>query len=121
MDYNRTASGLIAALSAAFFRKEREGVTLFVRLTPKSVRDAVEGIEETDDGRAHLKARVRAVPEDGKANAALEKLLAKWLGLAARNVSIGAGATSRLKQVGISGDPEALALQLTALEPSLRK
>jgi uncharacterized protein len=103
------------ALHAGFFRKERDGVTLFVRLTPKSAKDAVEGVEATDDGRAHLKARVRAVPEDGKANAALEKLLAKWLGIAARDVSIGAGATSRLKQVKISGDPEALAMKLAAL------
>jgi uncharacterized protein len=103
------------ALRAGFFRKERDGVTLFVRLTPKSAKDAVEGVEATDDGRAHLKARVRAVPEDGKANAALEKLLAKWLGIAARDVSIGAGATSRLKQVKISGDPQALAMKLAAL------
>jgi uncharacterized protein (TIGR00251 family) len=103
------------ALHAGFFRKERDGVTLFVRLTPKSAKDAVEGVEATDDGRAHLKARVRAVPEDGKANAALEKLLAKWLGIAVRDVSIGAGATSRLKQVKISGDPEALAMKLAAL------
>jgi len=102
-------------LHAGFFRKERDGITLFVRLTPKSAKDAVEGVEATDDGRAHLKARVRAVPEDGKANAALEKLLAKWLGIAARDVCIGAGATSRLKQVMISGDPEALAMKLAAL------
>ncbi|MBZ3693682.1 DUF167 family protein [Phyllobacterium calauticae] len=102
-------------MRAGFFRKERDGVTLFVRLTPKSAKDAVEGVEATDDGRAHLKARVRAVPEDGKANAALEKLLAKWLGIAARDVSIGAGATSRLKQVKISGDPQALAMKLAAL------
>lgn len=102
-------------MRAGFFRKERDGITLFVRLTPKSAKDAVEGVEATDDGRAHLKARVRAVPEDGKANAALEKLLAKWLGIAARDVSIGAGATSRLKQVKISGDPEALAMKLAAL------
>jgi uncharacterized protein (TIGR00251 family) len=84
-----------------------------VRLTPKSVKDAIEGVEETDDGRFHLKARVRAVPENGKANAALAKLL----GIAARDVTIAAGATSRLKQVRISGDPDELALRLTVLEP----
>ena len=102
---------------ASHFRTERNGVTLFVRLTPKSVRDAIEGVEETDDGRSHLKARVRAVPEDGKANAALVKLLAKRLGLAARDLTIAAGATSRLKQVRISGDPDELALKLAVLEP----
>jgi uncharacterized protein len=64
-----------------------------------------------------VKARVRAVPEDGKANASLVKLLAKRLGLAARDVTIAAGATSRLKQVRISGDPDELALKLAVLEP----
>ncbi|MDR6631661.1 uncharacterized protein (TIGR00251 family) [Phyllobacterium sp. 1468] len=99
------------------FRTGDNSVTLFVRLTPKSVRDAIEGVEETNDGRFHLKARVRAVPEDGKANAALVKLLAKQLGIAARDITIAAGATARLKQVRISGDPDELALRLTVLEP----
>jgi uncharacterized protein (TIGR00251 family) len=98
-----------------YFRKERDGVTLFVRLTPKSARDMIEGVEATDDGRAHLKARVRAVPEDGQANSALAKLVAKWLELAARDVTIAAGTASRLKQIRISGDPEALAIKLSAL------
>lgn len=99
---------------ALYFRKERDGITLFVRLTPKSARDAIEGVETANDGRAHVKVRVRAVPEDGKANAALEKLLAKWLGVARRDVALASGATSRLKQLRISGDPEQLALKLSA-------
>ena len=99
------------------FRAERNGITLFVRLTPKSAKDAIEGVEATDDGRSLLKVRVRAVPEDGKANAALIELLAKRLGVAARDVTIATGATSRLKQVRISGDPDELALKLTVLEP----
>ena len=51
-------------------------VILRVRLTPKSSKDAVDGIETTAEGPA-LKARVRAVPSDGEANAALLTLLAK--------------------------------------------
>ena len=44
-----------------------EGLTLHVRLTPKGGRDAIDGIETLSDGKAVLKARVRAVPEDGEA------------------------------------------------------
>ncbi|MEK1891306.1 MAG: DUF167 family protein [Phyllobacterium sp.] len=94
------------------FRKERDGVAVFVRLTPKSARDAVEGVEVASDGRAHLKVRVRAVPENSKANAALEKLLAKELDVAPRDVAVASETTSRLKQVKISGDPQALATKL---------
>ncbi|MCT7376529.1 DUF167 family protein [Chelativorans salis] len=93
----------------SFFRSTTEGVEVFVRLTPKSSRDAVEGIGETADGRCHLKARVRAVPEDGKANKALEKLVARWLGVPVGNVSVVGGATSRLKTVAAAGNPETLA------------
>ncbi|WP_163265315.1 DUF167 family protein [Chelativorans alearense] len=96
----------------SFFRLTAEGVEVSVRLTPKSSKDAVEGVAETADGRCHLKARVRAVPEDGKANKALEKLLAKWLGMPTRDVSLVTGATSRLKTLYIAGDPQALAQRL---------
>jgi len=51
-----------------------------------------------------LKARVRAVPEAGRANEALEALIAKWLGVPPSTVS----GKSRLKQVVVTGDAEAL-------------
>lgn len=89
---------------------------LFVRLTPKSSRDAVEGVEARADGRAFLKARVRAVPEKGKANQALEKLLASALGVPASSVSVVAGGTARLKTVRVAGDPELIEAQLALLE-----
>ena len=59
-------------------------------------------------GKAVLKARVRAVPEKGKANVALEKLIAKWLGVPSGGVTLVSGGASRLKSVRVDGDPEAL-------------
>lgn len=61
-----------------------------------------------------LTARVRAVPEKGKANTALETLIAKWLGVAKSHVSVVAGHTARLKVLQISGDEAALAAALDA-------
>ena len=57
------------------------------------------------DGRSHLKARVRAVPENGAANTALERLVAKALGVPASTVSVVAGGTARLKTLRVAGDP----------------
>ena len=91
------------------FRLREDGLDLHVRLTPKSSADAVEGIATSADGRSHVKARVRAVPEKGAANAALEKLLARTLGVPASAVAVVAGGTARLKTVRIAGDPAALA------------
>jgi uncharacterized protein YggU (UPF0235/DUF167 family) len=98
-----------------FFRIGRNGVDLFVRLTPKSSVDRFEGVETSADGQSHLKARVRAVPENGAANQALQKLAAKALGVAGSSVSIVAGGTARLKTLRIAGDPEALAQRVEAL------
>jgi uncharacterized protein YggU (UPF0235/DUF167 family) len=49
------------------------------------------------------------VAEDGRANAALEKLIAHWLNVPSSSVSVAQGSRSRLKQVLIAGDAEALA------------
>ncbi len=78
-----------------------------VRLTPKSSRDEVVGIED-HGGECVLKARVRAVPEAGRANEALETLIAKWLGVPPSTVAVAHGGKSRLKQVTVAGDAEAL-------------
>ena len=51
---------------------------------------------------------VRAVPEAGRANDALETLIAKWLGVPQSTVTVAHGGKSRLKQVAVTGDAEAL-------------
>jgi uncharacterized protein YggU (UPF0235/DUF167 family) len=105
----------LASLPAKCFRLRPDGIDLFVRLTPKAAVDRLEGLEATADGRSHVKARVRAVPEKGAANAALEKLVAKALGLPASSVSVSAGGTARLKVLRIGGDPVVLAEAIDAL------
>ena len=79
------------------------GVALSVRLTPKGGRDAIEGIEQLADGRSVLKARVRAAPSEGEANAALVRLIAKAVGVPPRDVALTAGATARIKRLTITG------------------
>ena len=100
---------------SAPFRLRENGVDLFVRLTPKAALDRLEGVETTAYGRSHLKARVRVVPENGAANQALEKLIAKALGVPGSTVSVVAGGTSRLKTVRVSGDPAMLAKSIEGL------
>lgn len=75
-----------------------------VRAQPNASRDAIEGLGEEATGQRYLKVRVRAVPEKGKANAAIEALLAKTLGIPKSAVSVEKGETQRIKTVRISGD-----------------
>jgi uncharacterized protein len=88
-------------------RPGADGVQVLARVTPKSSRDGIDGLVETAQGRA-LKVRVRAVAEDGAANAALEKVVARWLGLASSRVRVLRGGKARLKVLGIAGDPAEL-------------
>ncbi|MEE2951149.1 MAG: DUF167 family protein [Pseudomonadota bacterium] len=91
------------------FERTADGIRLFVRLTPKSSADRVDGVADQGDGSLRLKVRVRAVPEDGKANAALGVLLAKTFDVAKSDVTLVTGATNRSKTLVIAGDPDKLA------------
>jgi uncharacterized protein YggU (UPF0235/DUF167 family) len=86
-----------------------------VRLTPKGSRDAIEGIARLADGRVVLKARVRAAPHEGAANAALIRLMAAALHVPPRQVSVASGATTRIKRIEIAGDAAALAAALQGM------
>jgi uncharacterized protein len=93
---------------------ESDGVALWLRLTPKGGRDALEGVEQLSDGRSVVKARVRAAPEDGRANAALVELVAKALDTSKSAVSVVGGHTSRVKKLFIAGDAARIEKALAA-------
>lgn len=90
-------------------------VTIRVRLTPRGGADRVEGWAAGADGASHLKMRVRAVAEDGKANMAAIALLAAALAVPKSAIRIAAGHTARLKIIEIAGDPRVLEVRLAAL------
>lgn len=94
------------------------GVLLDLRVTPKSGRDAVEGIERLASGQPVLKLRVRALPADGEANAAVIALVAKSLKLQKSNVSLERGSASRVKTLRLAGDANAIS---SALEKITRE
>jgi uncharacterized protein YggU (UPF0235/DUF167 family) len=90
------------------------GVSFAVRLTPKGGRDKIDGWSTAADGSRHLKTRVSAPPENGKANAALIALLAKELDVAPSAIAIARGETARMKHMTVLGDASRLRAQLEA-------
>ena len=95
------------------------GVTLRIRLRPGASRDAVLGRGVLAEGEHAVLAAVSAPPEDGKANAALIRLLAKVWHLPKTSITIAGGATSRTKLLHVAGPPEPLMAQLGAWLDSL--
>ncbi len=67
------------------------GSEFSVRVTPNASRNAIT----TEDGI--IRVYVTTIPEDGKATAAVIKLLAKSLGVAKTRLTLVRGATSRDK------------------------
>lgn len=96
------------------WRVEGGVVTLHLRLTPKGGRDSFDGFSTGSDGKSHALARVRAVPEDGAANAGLVAMLAKALDVRKSAIEITAGHTSRLKTLRIEDASGAAAQALEA-------
>jgi uncharacterized protein (TIGR00251 family) len=90
------------------WRYSTEGISIALRVTPRGGRDDIDGIETLANGRSVLKVRVRAIAEGGEANRAVSELLAKALGVPRAHVKLLSGATSRLKQVAVAGDPARL-------------
>ena len=102
-------------MASKAFTAHGDHIRLTVRLTPNGGRDAIDGVEAAADGDEHLKVRVSAVPEKGKANQALLAFLAKKLGLAKSKLSLISGETQRKKILRIEGDPEDLMRRLAEL------
>jgi uncharacterized protein YggU (UPF0235/DUF167 family) len=88
------------------------GLGIRVHARPGARRDAIEGLRAEADGSVALRVSVRAAPEDGKANAAIAKLLAATWEVPKSRLRLTAGATDRRKLFVLEGDPAALAAQL---------
>ena len=102
------------------WRYSSRGISIALRVTPRGGRDEIDGLERLADGRNVVKVRVRAIADGGEANRAVTELLAKALGVPEGKVRILSGATSRLKQIAVDGDPAKLGevlRNLTAAKP----
>jgi len=83
-------------------------IRLRIRLTPNARKEGFGWIVADEKGTIWLKANVRAIAENGRANAALIKMLAKATGLAPGEIEIITGQSSRMKILAL---PEKIGLE----------
>ncbi|MCP1210766.1 DUF167 family protein [Devosia subaequoris] len=98
-----------------FARQTATGLLLYLRVTPNAGRDTIEGSQVRADGSVVLRVRVSAVPDKGRANAAVIALIAKALGAPKTSISLVSGDTGRLKTVSVAGPAPALFARASAL------
>lgn len=104
----------MASERATPYRETANGISLRIRLTPKSSRDQIGSVIESAEGDV-LQAFVRALPKDGAANNALRLLVANWLRIPKSTVRVQSGSKSRIKVVAINGAPAELITKLNQL------
>ncbi len=71
-----------------------------VKVVPGATRDQLAGVLGD-----RLKVRVKAPPQDGKANDAVRELLAKGIGVSAKAVELSLGAQSPFKSFLVKSPP----------------
>lgn len=87
-------------MSMNYLRSLKGGESLKIRVMPKASANKVV-VEEQADGGYLIRVYVTVVPEDGKANKEVIKLLAKEMKVAKSSLSIVQGLKSRDKVVRI--------------------
>jgi len=97
------------------FELRPDGIRLHLRVTPNAGLDRIDGLETRDDGATVLRVRVKAVPDKGKANAAVMVLLATALGVPKSAITLLTGDTARLKTLHVVGNATTLAAALANL------
>jgi uncharacterized protein (TIGR00251 family) len=83
---------------------ESTSLTLALKVTPRANADAVVGW--CDEERSELSVRVTAAPEDGKANVAVIKALARSLAIPKSTIRLIRGHSSRRKLVAFEMDAQ---------------
>ena len=96
----------------------KRGLTIKLRVTPKSSRDAITGIYTNAYSDMSLKVSTTAQPEKGKSNKAVIAILSKDLGKAKSLFKAIDGETRRNKTILIDGDVNHI---ISWLEPAFKE
>ncbi|HMS45474.1 MAG TPA: DUF167 family protein [Alphaproteobacteria bacterium] len=85
--------------------KEDNKVTLMLKVTPKAARDRILGWVKQPNNLSLLKIAVRANPEKGQANLAVQRLLSKRLAISLSLIRLEYGMKDQYKRITIIIDP----------------
>lgn len=98
----------------AYWRPAAGGVSVAVKVQPKSRRPGIQGRAISAHGPC-LRIGVNEPPEDGRANRAVCAVLAEALHVPLSAVAVTLGHTSRDKTLHVAGDPALLTTRLETL------
>lgn len=86
----------------AFFEAYKSGFIIRIKLTPNAAGNEFKDVLTAPNGLEYLRASVTVVPEKGKANQELIKMLSKELKLPKNIFSIISGETDHWKKISVN-------------------
>lgn len=89
-------------MARGYLSNSGDGIRVALRVSPGAKKTGIKGTY----GEMALKLAVTSLPEKGRANAEVETLLAAVLGVAASQVEVVRGASSRDKVALVRGNSE---------------
>ena len=84
---------------SSFTAEHKDGTIIYVRASTNGNSDQIMGTEERANGKTYLKIKTSSVAENGRANEAIIKLLAKTLSIPKSSIMVLSGHTSREKSI----------------------
>ena len=93
---------------------KKDGLRLVVKVTPRASMTKLVKLDPISAEIWAFKAMVTEVPEQGKANAAVIKLLASELGVSKSQLNLIQGHKDRAKTILLSGDKEEIIRKLNS-------
>lgn len=91
-----------------FVKSDKDGLKIYVKLTPNAAHTEFCGIFTDADNTVYLKIAVKSVPEDGKANQELCAFIAKFLHISKSSVLLLSGFSGRRKIVLVKNADETI-------------
>jgi uncharacterized protein (TIGR00251 family) len=88
----------LSSIDRSAARWQGENLIVQVRVQPRASKNEIQGVEH-----GQLRVRTTAAPTDGKANKAVIRLLANYLGVPQSRITLTRGLTHRNKQVSVAG------------------
>lgn len=88
-----------------YYEQTTAGYILRIRVTPNASKCSIGGIFTDSNNLDYLKISLNSVPEKGKANQELIKILSKTIKLSKSSFSIISGETDRYKKILLSIKP----------------
>ena len=102
-----------------YYQNGKNGIIIHLKVIPNSSKNEICGFINDANGQQFLKIKVTEIPDEGKANKALLKLLRKEWNIKTSDAEIISGKTARIKKLLIANNTANFLSYLANIKPDI--